>query len=610
MAQTRKMRISITAKLVVITTFLMLAATLPIVLQSSSYLEKKSSEREGDINQEQAKAVADEVENLIQSLMEKSKVVGSLLYKNFASEAEKQAALDLAFRSDRDLISVEVLNMKEGKPTTVKRIVNEDYLKQYELKSEFIENLRNVKLFPYAISFAGDVEIRNSTIDGGAPLLTLGLPLVKDDNGTITEIVIADIRLDRIEKVFASIRNSTMYLVDREGRLLAHADDKLAVTGKKMLYIPIDQEALTKKASVGQLGFKDPDSGEKYVGGFAKIPFGATVISQVPESIILAPSRIVRSNAFYLTGIVISCALFFIVLFSATLTRPLEILLKTTKEVAKGNFEVRAHVDSGDEVGELAKAFDSMVDGLKERDKVKNLFNKFHGTGIANKLISGEMKLGGEQREATVFFSDIRDFTSFSEKVQPHEVVAMLNEYFKIMVGIIAKNNGVVDKFIGDAIMAVWGAPESFGNDAANAITAALEMRLALAELNTSRLQRNLPVLRIGMGLHTGILIAGTIGSDDRMEYTVIGDTVNMASRIEAATKAYGTDLLISETTFAAVKAYFSLEEAGSAVVKGKAEPIKLYKVTGYLDENGKSIPVETIYSSYKAEATDKIKVA
>src|SRR5580698_3677032 len=118
------------------------------------------------------------------------------------------------------------------------------------------------------------------------------------------------------------------------------------------------------------------------------------------------------------------------------------------------------------------------------------MFNKFHGTGIANKLITGEMKLGGEQREATVFFSDIRSFTSFSEKVSAQEVVDMLNEYFKVMVTIITKHNGVVDKFIGDAIMAVWGAPESFGNDAANAIMACLEMRVALADLNQRRIAR------------------------------------------------------------------------------------------------------------------------
>ena len=220
------------------------------------------------------------------------------------------------------------------------------------------------------------------------------------------------------------------------------------------------------------------------------------------------------------------------------------------------------------------------------------------------------MKLGGEQREATVFFSDIRSFTSFSEKVSPQEVVNMLNEYFKIMVGIITKHNGVVDKFIGDAIMAVWGAPESFGNDAANAMVACLEMRIALANLNESRLARGLPEIRIGMGVHTGPLIAGTIGSDDRMEYTVIGDTVNMASRIEAATKAYGTDLLISEVTSEKIKDSFILEQAGTASVKGKSEPLKLFKVKGYVNESGETVMVETAYSSYEAGEVDKVKVA
>jgi adenylate cyclase len=158
--------------------------------------------------------------------------------------------------------------------------------------------------------------------------------------------------------------------------------------------------------------------------------------------------------------------------------------------------------------------------------------------------------------------------------------------------------------------MAMWGAPDSHGNDAANAIKACIEMRIALAELNESRIGRGLPEIKIGMGVHTGVLVAGTIGSQDRMEYTVIGDTVNMASRIEASTKAFGTDLLISGATAEQIKDYFTLDYAGAAEVKGKTEPIKMYKVTGYYGENGEHIPVKTKYSDYQAEHAEKVKIA
>lgn len=586
----------------------MLAATIPITLRSSHLFEKVSSSREDDVNGNQASVIADQVQNNLADLFDKIRQVGDILYRNFPSENIRDSALDLSFKPDHDLISVEVISLRAGVPTTVKKVVNETYLKQYELKSEFMTQLRQARPFPYNVIFAGEVEIRNSTIPGGAPLLTVGLPLVKDDNGNITEIVVSDIRLDRLQKLFSSISERVIYLIDREGRVLAHPNEKMALDSKNLSNVPIVSKALTQSITKSQMKFEDPETGETFVGAFAKTPFGVTVISQVPEAVILEPSRHVRREAFFITGTVLSAALFFIILFAATLTRPLEMLVEATKRIAKGDFNSAVHIGTKDEVGELATSFDKMIEGLKERDKVKTLFGKFHGTGIANKLMSGEMKLGGENRDATVFFSDIRGFTSFSEKVTPEDVVNMLNEYFKIMVSIINKHHGVVDKFIGDAIMAVWGAPESHGNDAANALKACIEMRIAVDKLNKDRLEQGKPEIKIGMGLHSGPLIAGTIGSDDRMEYTVIGDTVNMASRIESATKAYGTDLLISEVTQDRVKDLFICEVAGTAEVKGKSEPLKLYRVQGYIDESGKAIQVQTKYSSYTAEAADKVK--
>jgi adenylate cyclase len=186
----------------------------------------------------------------------------------------------------------------------------------------------------------------------------------------------------------------------------------------------------------------------------------------------------------------------------------------------------------------------------------------------------------------------------------------MLNEYFQIMVGIINKHGGVVDKFIGDAIMAVWGAPNSSERDSQNAVRACLEMRRALKDLNDRRATRGQVPIKIGMGLHRGEAISGTIGSSERMEYTVIGDAVNQSSRIESSTKAFGTDLLLSQDLANFVVQDFILEEAGSVEVKGKAEPLKLFKARGYFDENKNPVIVQTPYSDYEAGDSDKVKVA
>lgn len=185
----------------------------------------------------------------------------------------------------------------------------------------------------------------------------------------------------------------------------------------------------------------------------------------------------------------------------------------------------------------------------------------------------------------------------------------MLNEYFGVMVKIINQNGGVVDKFIGDAIMAVWGAPQSSDHDAHKAVRACLEMRKALNELNEKRIAREQPPISIGMGLHAGAAISGTIGSDERMEYTVIGNTVNTASRIESSTKAFGADLLISDTVIEKIGDDFKTELAGAAEVKGRSEALKMFKVRGYKAEDGTMVEISTPYSDYAAEAADKVKV-
>ncbi|MEQ1666745.1 MAG: adenylate/guanylate cyclase domain-containing protein, partial [Bdellovibrionales bacterium] len=206
---------------------------------------------------------------------------------------------------------------------------------------------------------------------------------------------------------------------------------------------------------------------------------------------------------------------------------------------------------------------------------------------VAESIISRTISVGGKTREAVVFFSDIRGFSSFTEKNSPQVVVAMLNEYFTLMVDIVEKHHGIVDKFIGDSIMAVWGAPKRKVDDVSNAIMSCLNMRKSLADLNIKRAKKNLFPLKIGMGLHYGYVVSGIIGSEQRMEYTVIGNAVNVASRIESITKEYDTDLLVSQEIVDKAIGKFIFEMAGTAEVRGIEKPVNLYKVMGYIDEKG-----------------------
>lgn len=605
------LRIPISFKLVILTSILILSVAAFISIKSAELFERITISREEDSNRGQAGARATEVESLVIAYIDKIKMISSLLLKEYPTQEEKEKALSLTFRQDRDLVSLEIWH--KDKPKPLDRIVNVDYLQQYRLSSDYIDRVRAYQeqnqRFSRGAIFAGEIEIRNATMSGGAPLLTIGLPFVQDDYGTITHIAVAEIRLDRLQKVFGKVSERLLYLVDREGFLLAHPDEKMVFSGASMIQIPIVKEALQSKLRQGQLRFKNT-LGEAFSGAYSRTSVAVTAISQASEEVILEAAHSVRREAFYVAGKFLSISLFLIFVVSLTLTAPLEKLVVMTRAVAAGNFNVKSGVRSRDEVGQLAIAFDHMVSGLQERDKVRNLLNKFHGSSVADDLLKGDLQLGGSRKNVTVFFSDIRDFTKFSEGHTPEEVVTMLNEYFQIMVGIINRNNGVVDKFIGDAIMAVWGAPTSSDRDSLNAVKACIEMRQALEKLNEARISRNQVPLKMGIGLHCGFVISGTIGSDERMEYTVIGDTVNQASRIEASTKAFGTDLLLSDEVAELVKKEFITEEAGKVEVKGKSQPLTLFKVRGYYDQAGQPVKVQTAYSDYESGEVDKVKVA
>ena len=187
--------------------------------------------------------------------------------------------------------------------------------------------------------------------------------------------------------------------------------------------------------------------------------------------------------------------------------------------------------------------------------------------------------------DAAILFSDIRSFTSISEKMDAKSVVSMLNEYFTEMVDVVIKEDGVVDKYIGDAIMAVFGAPVTKPDDALHAVRAAVGMRKALEALNEKLVKRGMAPIKTGIGIHTGEVVAGNIGSEKRMEYTVIGDAVNLASRLESATKELGAPILISDDTYELVKDHVEARAVKEITVKGREKPVMTYEILGLTGE-------------------------
>lgn len=222
--------------------------------------------------------------------------------------------------------------------------------------------------------------------------------------------------------------------------------------------------------------------------------------------------------------------------------------------------------------------------GEKERREMRNLFSKYVSADVLEEILRepGKVALGGEEKEITVFFSDIRGFTALSEKTTPRQLVEILNKYFTAMSEEVLKNKGVLDKYIGDAIMAFWGAPIDDPDQADNAIKAAVGMVAKLGELNRELREKWNAEINIGIGLYTGPAVVGNIGSEARFDYTIIGDTVNVASRLEGLNKEYKTRIIVGETTKAKAKIGCAFKALGAVAVKGRGEPLNVYTIEGY----------------------------
>lgn len=219
---------------------------------------------------------------------------------------------------------------------------------------------------------------------------------------------------------------------------------------------------------------------------------------------------------------------------------------------------------------------------VAERRRIRASFHQYVGREVAERIYRDDRVLQGQRRTVSIMFTDLRDFTTLSEGLTPDQVASQLNEYFPMMVEAVQRHGGIVNDFIGDAVMAVYGAPMHDPEHARNAVRTALQMQAGLAALNADWQARGLPQLRMGIGIHTGPVFAGNVGSPARLKYTVIGDAVNLAARVESANKDLQTTLLLTEDTHAAVGDGLQTRDCGAVKVKGRQQAVRLFEVLAY----------------------------
>ena len=311
---------------------------------------------------------------------------------------------------------------------------------------------------------------------------------------------------------------------------------------------------------------------------FRHVRVGAAHIGFSQGGIVQAVAR-ARTRAAAITLAMLGLGVGGAVGLGAALARPIVRLMHGTRAVAAGDFSVALPVTSRDELGALTGAFNDMTRSLREKEMIKRAFSRYVTREVVDEILKDpeQIALTGERREVTVLFCDIRGFTATAEALPPEEVVELLNSFYDLMIETTFKHDGTVDKFLGDGVMAVFGAPLYRPDHAVMAAQAALAMQAGIRELSARRLAAGKAPLAVGVGLNAGEVIAGTVGTDARMEYTVIGDSVNLAARLES--NAGPGQILVSAETYARLNGAVRGRRLGRCAVKGKERWVEVWEL-------------------------------
>jgi adenylate cyclase len=392
--------------------------------------------------------------------------------------------------------------------------------------------------------------------------------------------------LDELIDIAESVRdnpNVNRFLVfDAEGKTLVDTDQSAPIFSQSA--DPLGAELIELPADEMRLHWET----DQLVAGRAVILGNQTigaVATELSTSVLDQKIFTITWQGFAIAFTALVIASLITIWFSRQITQPLNALTRAAERMSNGDLSIHVTADSKDEIGRLSESFNHMVEGLQEREWLRDMFGRFVSYEVAEAMRSGKVNLEGENRFVSVLFCDIREFTDFSERHSPQEVVAMLNEFLPLVVQASQKHGGMVNKFGGDSTLIVYGAPHVMQDSAYRAVMTALEIRAGLKKMNARRALKAESILRVGVGINTGIALAGAVGPRERQEYTVVGNTVNLAARIDGLNKQYpDQDILISGWTYESLgekRGLFDLASLGVVQIRGKHDPVEIWSVRG-----------------------------
>ena len=526
--------------------------------------------------------------------------------EEFKSEDAKLKFMQEMIAADNQIFAVSLYEAHEstsGNPNAslLWRVVNP----QGRMKKADLDELDRKSEIRWSAAFRGKTEVSLMEFTYGQWTLRLAAPLTEKTTGKVRQILVGEINPDRLNRLIGEVSSFPTFVLDSQFNVLlsshptrfqlnARADENLIKSFKG-------------QPSSLQIDFSDTSKSRHIASTHAVGIADLNVVVQTPyDQIVAVRDRMIKRAG--ILGIAVFClSVWLAILLSTGLKQSIYWLSEAAARVTKGDFKVRLPVNENpgafgrDEIEEFSLTFNKMVEGLDERDRMRSAFDKLHGEKLTSQVMNKPLALGGKTKNCIVLFSDIRNFTVFSERMNPDYLVQVLSRYLDVMISVIERHQGHIINIAGDGIMAVWGIEDVQRADIDRAMNACFDMRKALETLNAELKSEGRFPLFMGMGLHYGAAVVGTIGSARRMTFTVIGDTANTASRIESATKEFGTDFLVSEAVLELTRTRYLIEQVDSKL-KGKNNPVTLFKVHGLVDHNGIKQFITTPFSQYEPE--------
>lgn len=435
------------------------------------------------------------------------------------------------------------------------------------------------------------------------PAVTSAYPLI-NNQGKLLGVWGTDIELDEMSNFLRSLKigkNGLAFIVNEKNEVVAFPDAARIVKEEQGKLRPVRVEELGQDSitaafkaylQTGRSKLAVESQGERYLASIREFPesFAARwkVAVLAPEDDFVGPAKAVIQVTALICLFILLVSIFMAVLLARAIANPINILTEETKKIRDFNFEDGSAIKTRiKEIQQMSHAVAAMRTGLQA-------FRRYVPAELVRQLIqTGEgATLGGHKKELTVFFSDIAGFTTIAEQSEPEELMLHLSEYFDELTRILSEHHGTVDKYIGDGIMAFWGAPLPDDDHASRACQAALLCQARLKALNREWAAAGKPVFSTRIGISTGETVVGNVGSSERINYTVMGDNVNLASRLEGVTRLYDSQILVSQDTYAKVADEFWFRPVDLIAVKGKAAASTVYELLGKKEEGGEEGPL------------------